>query len=331
MTTAGIPTQVNSVFGQSNLTSITASGYGLYNTAVSVGGGDNADWSLANTNPTVAGGYPFRYTNAGSGGYNNAGSTFSFTPPYAFDTFTVYNTQHGGTFNANVDGGAALTVASGEGAGGTLVTIPSSFGSFANSASTYTGISHGTHTINVVIQSGTTTDIWGIDASDSTISYVELIPFCSFGAEVSTFNDTTYNGASSKLTDLITPKLSFIWADLTVNDIANSTTAASYLSTMNALNTTWKVGDGSIYAGWMIGPWINAMKTGGGVPGEPVTAQILATAPTFLFGSLPTPVIDFASRWQNTNVSKLMGGDGVHPTISGATDIARAVTRAWLQ
>jgi len=59
MTAAGIPTQVNSVWGQSNLASITASGYALYNTAVSVGGGDNADWSLASTNPVVAGGYPF--------------------------------------------------------------------------------------------------------------------------------------------------------------------------------------------------------------------------------------------------------------------------------
>jgi hypothetical protein len=333
MTAAGIPTQVNSVWGQSNLTSITASGYALYNTAVSVGGGDNADWSLASTNPLVAGGYPFRYTNGGSGGYNNAGSTFSFTPPYAFDTFTVYNTQHGGTFNVNVDGGSALTVASGLGAGGTLVTVPSSFGSYINSESTYS-VTHGTHTINVVIQSGTTTDVWGIDAFDSTISYVDLLPMCEYGAEISSFDNTSYLGAPAYITDLYysnSQKLQFIWANLTVNDIANGTTAASYLSSMNDLNTKWKAGTGTISAGWMIGPWTNNMCAGGGVPGEAVTAQILTTAPTFMFNSAPMPVVDFASQWSCQAISLLMGGDGVHPTGAGATWIARTIATDWLQ
>jgi lysophospholipase L1-like esterase len=332
MANAGIPAQVNSVFGQANLTGATASSYAVYNTEVSVGGGDNADWSLANTNPSCPGGYPFRYTNGGAGGFNNAGSTFSFTPPNAFDTFEVFYTQHGGTLNCNVDGGAALTVSSGLGSGGTLVTIPSSYASFANGKSVYS-VAHGTHTINVVIQSGTTTDIAGIHAYDSTISYVDLIPMCSYGAKIATLNDTTYFGAPAYITHVIGGLL-YVWINLTVNDIGGSTTAASYLSAMTALQTLFKTGNGTIGVGYMIGPFTSAMNSGGGVAGEAITAQILAEAPSLSWydgvTNMPTPVIDYASRWAGQGISGLMGGDGIHPTISGATDIARAVGTALL-
>lgn len=334
MTAAGIPTQVNSFWGQGNITGITASGYALYNTAVSVGGGSNANWSLANTLPTVAGGFPFRYTNGGSNGYNNAGSTLSFTPPYAFDTFTVYNTQHGGTFNVNIDGGAALTVASGEGSGGTLITVPASYGAAVNSGSTFTGIAHGTHTINVVIQSGTTTDIWGIDAYDSTLSYIELLPMCSYGATISTFDDKTYGGAPAYITNNYysnAQKIQFIWTDLTVNDIGNGTTTSAYLASLNDAITQWKIGSGTISAGFMIGPWTNTMGTCGGVPSCGISALILATAPTLNLNVYPVPVVDFASAWQGQAISKLMGGDGIHPTAAGATEMARTIAKAWLQ
>ncbi len=341
MTAAGVPTQVNCVFGTANISSITASGYASYNTEVSVGGGDNSDWSLANTNPTCLGGYPFRYTNAGSGGFNNAGSTFSFTPANAFDTFTIYYTQKGGTLNANVDGGAALTVATGLGSGGTLVTIPASYSNFAYGSSTYT-VSHGTHTINVVIQSGTTTDIIGIQAYDSTISYVEILPMCVYGGKIATFDDTTTFASPAYVTQQMTSggnagAPAFIWLNTTVNDIAGGTTAAAYLASMNDLNTKWRTGAPNVGAGFMIGPWTSTMATGGGVLGCAVTQQILASCPTNYWHSsspsyafYPTPVIDYASRWSGQQISELMGGDGTHPTMSGCMDIARFVASQLL-
>jgi hypothetical protein len=103
---------------------------------------------------------------------------------------------------------------------------------------------------------------------------------------------------------------------------------------MTALQTLFKTGNGTIGVGYMIGPFTSAMNSGGGVAGEAITAQILAEAPSLSWydgvTNMPTPVIDYASRWAGQGISGLMGGDGIHPTISGATDIARAVGTALL-
>jgi lysophospholipase L1-like esterase len=330
MTAAGIPTQINSVWGQSNLTGVTPSSYTVYNTTVVFG--SNTAWTLSSTtNTTVLGGFAFRYTNAGAAGYNNAASTMTFTPNNAFDTFDIHWVATGGTVTVNVDGGAALTVASGLGAGGSTITIPTSFGGYANFKSTFS-VTHGTHAINIVVQSGTTTEVAAVHSYDSTISYVDLMPMCAYGATLSTFALNTPSFLyPAYLTSIVQP-LVYIWPDLTVNDIANGTTSATYISEMNALAADWKAGNGTISVGWMIGPWTNNLTPTGPIINNSIIAALLATAPTqaFNLAGVPPPVIDFASRWQGTAISELMGGDGIHPTMAGDMDAARYIAYQWL-
>jgi lysophospholipase L1-like esterase len=294
----GIPTQINSVFGDGNITQYVA--YNAYNSQVVLGSGFVTN-SLA-----IPGGFAF--TCSCGGGFNNASSTFSFTPPNNIDSFYVFWGGRGGTATVNVDGGAALTVTSGLSAGLSTVTVPASFVSFANAQSLF-NVTAGAHTINVVVQSGTTTDIMGVRAFLSTGNYIDLMPVPASGAKIASFDNPTGTFRDGKYFVAYVPGIQEIIIDLTVNDIANGTTGASYTSSLTDMATF----DGSNWV-FMLGPYIAAMGTVGNNP----IVQAINT-----YGAAHNqPTLDFATRWIG-GATNLTGGDGIHPTFAGHGDIAR--------
>lgn len=300
LTARGIPAKINSFFGDSNMTQFTT--YPLYNPQVSLGAGWVSN-SLA-----IPGGFAFTFTNVGGGGFNNASSTLSFTPPDQVDSFTIYWAQRSGTATVNVDGGAALTVASGLGAGGTTVTIPASPASFANMSSSFT-VTKGAHTINVVVQSGTTTDVMGIRAFDSTSNYLDLMPVPASGAKITGFDNPSATFRDGKYFTSYVTGASMLWINLTVNDTTSGTTGASYTTSLNSMKQFNPVP-------WahLLGPYVNAMSD---VISNAVVQAIMAYAATN-----NQPVIDFSTRWRG-GATNLTGGDNIHPTWGGHGDIAR--------
>lgn len=306
LTTKGIPTKINSFYSDGNIASGSVANYTLYDPRVTFGAG----WICGSA--AIAGGFAFTFTNVGAGGFNNASSTLSFTPTDAFDSFTIYWAQRGGTANVNIDGGAALTVASGLGAGGTLITIPGSPASFANMSSTFS-VSRATHTVNIVVQSGTTVDVMGVRCFDSTLNYLDLFPMPSSGARISNFDNSTASFKDGKFTASWMPSVVAILLNLTVNDIANSTTGAAYtaaLADMKQFN-----GNGALPWLHLLGPYIAPM-------GDVTSNSIVQAITTYAASQGNQPVFDFSTRWRNGSTN-LTGGDGIHPTWVGDSDIAR--------
>lgn len=318
LTSGGLPAKENSMIGEQGMTVYVP--YGSYDTRCVIGGG----WTTTGST-VVPGGFAFLFDNHNAGGFNNASSTLSFTPTDAIDSFTVFYTQRGGTLNCNVDGGAALTVASGLGAGGTLVTLPGSYASFSNGFSTYT-TTKAAHTINVVVQSGTTTEIIGIRAWDSTASYLDIMPLAKTGATIAIADSQTgfysthwtgYNVGANSGFDIL-------FMNMTVNDINGSTTYASYTASLNSLIPTYVAANGNTIVVFIIGPW--GILNGNTPPPQiPVCQAIYDYAAAHNW-----PVIDMSYRWANGGQANLTGGDNVHPTWSGGTDMAREVARQLL-
>jgi lysophospholipase L1-like esterase len=297
LTALGYPAQINSVFAEGNISSSVS--YNAYDPRVTLGA------SFVTNSLAIPGGFAFTNT----GGTPGAATTFSFTPSNSIDSFYVFWGQRGGTANVNIDGGASLTVTSGLGAGGTLVTIPGSFASFAN-AQSFFSVGAGAHTINVVFQSGTTNDVMGVRAYLSTAKYLDIMPVCQSGAKISSFDNPTATFRDGKYFASYVPNIAMLDINLTVNDIASSTTGAAYTASLTDMKTFNPVP-------WMFmyGPYISAM-------GNPISGNSIVSAISTFAATNNYPTIDFSSRWIG-GATNLTGGDNVHPTYAGASDIAR--------
>ena len=324
LVTAGIPAQDNSVFGDSNMTQYVT--YNSYDPRVSLGSG----WVTNNT--SVPGGFAFTFTNAASGGFGNASATMSFTPANQIDTFTIFwRNRASGTLTVNVDGGAALTATAGLGSGGSTITIPSSYSSYGTGYTTFSAGSLASHTINIIVQSGNPVDVAGIHAWNSTIAYVDMIRICTSGATIASFDSSTYFGDTAYFAPYVL-KPNYMFINLTVNDSANGTTAASYQASLNDIFQKRNFAGVAMNIGFMIGPYTT--PTGFPVASGRIPAAITGFIATnqYVYANNDGAILDFASRWTGTNGGlNLTGGDGVHPTYYGTTDIAKAVTKFLTQ
>jgi hypothetical protein len=305
------PTQNNSFFGEQNMSQYTS--YSNYDPRVTFGPG----WVTNSVTNTPTGG-AFTFTNAAADGFNNASATLSFRPDNPVDTFTLYYIQRDGSITVNVDGGAPLTVSAGLGVGGSTVTIPSGYSSFAQGWSTFS-VPLGAHTINVVVQSGTTTDIWGIAASNSTASYIDLYQLGAAGQTVAGFNANTANYQGHFLTGYL--PIDAAWIDLTVNDVGNGTTLANYSTQMdNLISGGLLYFNGGLNVSLLTGPL--TQQIGSAPLTNPLIAWLMsyAAAKNYWF-------IDNMSRWRPlaTAGAGLTGGDNVHPTAAGHHDLGRAM------
>src|ERR1700730_18338230 len=149
----------------------------------------------------------------------------------------------------------------------------------------------------------------GVRAFLSTGNYIDLMPVPASGAKIASFDNPTGTFRDGKYFVAYVPGIQEIIIDLTVNDIANGTTGASYTSSLTDMATF----DGSNWV-FMLGPYIAAMGTVGNNP----IVQAINT-----YGAAHNqPTLDFATRWIG-GATNLTGGDGIHPTFAGHGDIAR--------
>lgn len=300
LTKLGIPARIGSFFGDGNMTQFTA--LPLYDTRIGMGGG----W--VSNNFQIPGGFAVTFTNVGAGGFNNASSTMSFNPGTdQFDTITIFWGQRGGSATVNVDGGSPLTVANGLSAGLTTVALTSDLGASFPHASSFT-VTKGTHTVNVVAQSGTTLDVYAIRCYDSTASYLDLMPVSASGATIGMMGGSGAGfGAGAYFGTYCPNALTLL--NLTVNDEQSGTTPAAYLATLNAMLAF----NPQPFA-LVMGPYVGGM---GDVVNNGIVKNIISFSAAHNF-----PVIDYATRWIN-GATLLTGGDAVHPTLAGNGDIAR--------
>lgn len=257
----GLAAQADNMFGNNNVGNAAA--YTAYYPAA----------VLTNWPPTVLtsvpslGAFSFQST--------TLGANIAFTPVTAFDTIDVYFLQAAGngSFTVNVDGGA------------TLATIATAGGS-AYVKQTISGVTHGTHTINLTTTSATTTFVNAVCVRDSTIPRVEIYNM-GFDAVTAAIYATTVGSWNLRVAlPVVAPDLTII--QLTINDINLNTGVSTYTAATQALISAALVsGDCVIAVGNPCGPanWNNGINVG-----YQNALYALALANNI-------PLIDITARW----------------------------------
>lgn len=244
------------------------------------------------------------------------GATLAFEPVTAFDTIDVYYFTFStlGSFTVNVDGGSTLaTVNTGTGTGNVAKT-------------TITGVSHGTHTINIVTSSGTKVYILGVAVRDSTTPRVEIYNLGGASATAEIYNSTANFGTIQALTAMA---LDVLFINLTINDInLQSASIATYIANLTSLISTQQAAGGDVVL--MIGnPCNTAQWTSGGATS---VAQKYMAAVYLLATSLNLPLIDITQRWVSYAAANAVmpygdaGAGSLHPSKTGYADIADAIS-----
>jgi lysophospholipase L1-like esterase len=308
LTARGLPAHSDSFFGSNNVIGGLAP-YLLYNTKVTSASG----FSVGPT--TSLGGPSFQST--------AIGGVLSFTPTTAFDTIDIYWLPNSGyTATVNVDGGSTLATITGSPAG--------VFGH-----TQITGVTHGTHTINITQATGTGVFV-GVAVTDSTTPRVEVY---NMGISSGFVNDAA-SAALSVLGSVAVNKFGFyagipvvapdlVTINLTIND--TNTQQATVAAYQAALQSAVVFAQATSDVILMIGNPCNTAPWTGGVIAPQYQAAVYAVAQT-----CNVPVCDITQRWTSyavTNPIMPYGDTGVgslHPSQVGYADIARALSSFFL-
>jgi lysophospholipase L1-like esterase len=305
LTARGLPAQSDSFFGSNNVIGGIAA-YVLYNVKVTSASGFIVG-------PTTSLGGPSFQSTA-------VGGVLSFTPTTAFDTIDIYWLPNAGyTVTVNVDGGATLATITG--------SPPGVMGH-----TQITGVTHGTHTINLTQATGTGV-IVGVAVSDSTTPRVAVY---NMGISSGFVNDTA-SAALSVLAPLATNKFGFfsgiplvapdlVTINLTINDINQQVEAvADYQAALQAAVVAAQATSDVIL---MIGDPGNTVAWTGPNPSAPAYQNAVYAVAQ----ATNVPVCDITQRWVSyavTNAVMPYGDTGVgslHPSRVGYADIADALS-----
>jgi hypothetical protein len=261
LTSKGLPAQADNVFGNNNVGNAAA--YTAYYPAVVT-----TNWS-----PTVVTSIP----TLGAFGWQagTLGANVAFTPVSAFDTIDIYtmNAPGNASFTVNVDGGATLATVSTASVAGYIKT-------------TVTGVTLGTHTINLTTTSASACFLGGISVRASGTARVEVynMGFDAVTAAIYATNVGPYNISQSL--PVVAPDLTII--QLTINDIATNSGVATYTKALQTLITAaLTTGDCVIAIGNPCGTanWSNGVSLG------------YQNAVYSLAATNNLPVIDITTRW----------------------------------
>jgi len=235
---------------------------------------------------------------------NSTTNVLSFTPTGQFDTCVVwYGRQTSkGTFNLDIDGGSATSVAT----AGVTATL----------SQTKTA-SLGTHTVNITPTTiGQGIDIVGIDCYNSAAPDVRVWNCGRSGAIAS---DLALAGnAIQSLTVLQTVAPDLTVLNIGINDMVAATSQSSYQASINAIITGARVtGDIVLMVPTPIDP---------GNATQDLQNQFRAWL-LDLAKSNSAPLIDMSARWINYSAANTDGlmGNGNHPSALGYADEAAAI------
>jgi lysophospholipase L1-like esterase len=221
---------------------------------------------IVDTTLSTLSGYAFRA---------NGAYTLALTPVAAFDSVDIYYIQgsSGSTFTVNVDGGA------------TLKSVNSN-GSNALAKTTVTGITRGTHTLNIVAV-GATVWIVGIVPHDSQNPSLSVMNFGWIGAKSSTFLASSSAWSAANCWPIWAPDLVIV--NLTINDINSGTPAATFAANMKQMLTSIHSAGSDIML--VIG---HPIGTANGANYEYIVEQANSLAETF-----NAPIINLIDAYQS--------------------------------
>jgi hypothetical protein len=215
LTSLGIPTYNEAVFGDQNTFTGSAVAYTSY----------DPRW--------VVSGFTVNGVNTlGQSAWRSVagGSTIAFTPGISFDKFDVYYIISGGqgSFNVNVDGGANIGSAT------------STAGTAATGKTTFT-VAAGTHVINLTTVDANVVSIIGIVPYLSTAAGIDFIQCGNYGGTIGGFiaSAQAWNPANQSL--LSKMGWSVVNMQCTINDANSATALATYaagLATFEAAHVT---------------------------------------------------------------------------------------------
>lgn len=291
---AGVPAITDSFFGDQNLGAVN---YQSSDPRVVLG----SSWTIS----TI-----FQPLGKGSFTASTTTNALAFTPVSSFDTIDIYwgRSATGGSFTVNVDGGATLQ---------TINTI----GAAAQMKTTITGVTAGTHTINIQQSAGGSVYVLGAAVRTSTAPSVEMY---GCGAASGVAEDYGSTGALFNLASLanIAPDLTLV--NLTINDIINQGfPIATYTADIQLIITQAKLSGDCLL---MIGnPTSSANFTNG--KQLPYYNAVYALAATNGLA-----VVDISMRWGSYAKANALGlyGDTIHPNGLGYSDIAAALRKVLL-
>ena len=238
-------------------------------------------------------------------GNSSTSGSLSFTPSVNVDTFNFwYVTFSGyGTFSHDVDGGTATSINSAGATGAVLGGTRST--------------TLGAHTFNFKWVSGGNVVPIGVEAYDSTKSWVSVMNAGVHGYKSSDWSAQNPNYGYAAALTTMAPDLTIV--GLGINDWQNGVSLSSFVANMQAIITNAKaVGDCALITP---NPTNNVISE--------ATQAGYVQALYSLAAANNVPIIDVFGRFSGfatANTTGLMG-DTVHPNGIGYADIARAVMK----
>lgn len=244
---------------------------------------------------------------------NSTTNTLSFVPVANVDSFRIfYIDGAGSSFTYNIDGGSPVTVTQ----AGTGLLKPVTSTAVA---------SIGAHTLNVNRVSGTTT-LTAIEAFNSTISQV-LIDNCGWSSSTSTnWNDPFGAGSPATAATWTSYAPDLVVVNLGINDWVAGTSAATYITNIQAIITAIK---GGASCDIILMTPVPTNTTNASIANQ----QSLITAMRSLAQANNLPLIDMWARWQSYAVSQPLGyyaDTFTHPIAFGYSDNASFIANALL-
>ena len=301
MSFAGFNANNDARFGSQtvNATSVTIP---QYDTAVTLGG----SWSLTGS---------ATYDSIGGGMYtaNTSTSTLAIAPAGAFDSVDIYYVQNAGlgTFTVNVDGGA------------TLSTINCASAGLFQKA-TVSGITLGTHTLNLVMSTSSSVYVAGFVFKNSAKKGLKFVQSGMWGKKIGDFAVTTNLWSPQNALAKLAPTTHFI--QLTINDTNLPTNIAAYQASLDAyVKASIAAGIETILmTGWQSSP--------GGYPNAVLYQQYYDAVKAVAIAN-NCALIDMGTRMGSYAVTNAMGlmSDGSHPNAIGYADEAALILQILLR
>lgn len=304
----GLPTSLGNVMGDSLSVAGTADLYPIYDPRVTLGAG----WARIPATISILGGQAF--------GNTSNTNALAFTPADPFDTIMVQYVQASGhgTFTIDVDGGAAITTISANGASALLQTaeLPCALS---------------THTINIKrTGAGADVDISGISAYQKNTTSRMEVQVLNGGMVGGKCNGAYPNGVLNTSNAIWNRRSSIsAWApDLVVflmgyNDATGGDAASTYKA--NIQSTVDLFYPTSDFVFFSLLPALSTNIT-------PTIQDQYRLAVKDIATNINAPVIDMYTRWGDfANISSTLYFDTVHPNGIGYSDMASVLANLLLQ
>ena len=220
----------------------------------------------------------------------NTSHPLAFTPVGNVDTFKIFS-NNTGVSQANLNGGSNSTL--------------------SGSTSTVAG-TLGANTLNLSWSSGGAIFTTGIEAYDSSKSWVSVV---NAGWQGSRAGDQAVAGTQLGINTLV-PSLTLI--NIGINDWTGGTSVSSFTTSLQTLITYAKATGDCV----IITP--NPSNT---TSASTVTQQALINVMYSLAASNNVTLIDLWGRWQSYSVSNGLGlaYDNLHPNGAGYSDVAQFI------